>query len=108
MTTEEKIAAIKSILGDHNPATDEQLATFLSLAKAELLNWYYWGNVPEDVTDVSAQHEPIQIYAVIAGINGMGTENEMGRQENGINISFAHPDMVDYIRCNTRALAKVN
>ncbi len=108
MTTEEKITALRALLGDSQANyTDDQLTVFLNLARSELLNWYYWGNVPADDMDVSPQHEPIQLYAVIAGLNGQGTENELARTENGISISFAHPDMVDYIRCNTRPLAKM-
>ena len=108
MTTNEKILALRTLLGDSSSNyTDAQLTTFLDLAKAEILNWYYWGDIPDTVTDVAAQHEQLQLYAVIAGINGKGTENELARTENGISISFAHPDMVDYIRCNTRPLAKL-
>lgn len=107
MTTDEKITTLRTLLGDDSGRySDDQLTEYLGLAKAEILNWYYWGDVPEYVTDVAPKHEQIQLYAVVAGINGVGTENELARTENGISISFAHPDMVDYIRCNTRALAK--
>ena len=108
MTTNEKITALRAILGsDESKYTDAQLSAFLDLAKAELLNWYYWGKIPDTTTDVLSQHEMCQLYAVIAGLNGQGTENEMARTENGISMSFAHSDMVDYIRCNTRPLAKM-
>ena len=108
MTSAEKIEALRAILGsDESRYTDTQLSAFLDLAKAEILNWYYWGQIPDTVTDVAPQHEQIQLYAVVAGLNGQGTENELARTENGISISFAHPDMVDYIRCNTRPLAKL-
>lgn len=108
MTTAEKITALRALLGDNQANyTDDQLTVFLDLAGAEILNWYYWGNIPADQMDVPSQFEQTQIFAVIAGINGQGTENELARTENGISISFAHPEMVDYIRCNTRPLAKL-
>ena len=97
MSSAEKLMVLKTMLNDESVA-DTNLTAYLAFAKNEILNWMYNGKIPENVTDVPSRYENTQIMAVIAGLNHAGAEGERVHNENGINRSFSHSDMVDYIR----------
>lgn len=98
MTREEKAEMVKSILGGE--VESETIMTLLDAAGRELMAWRYSiGNAkpPEDVPD---EYEMAQVFAVVAGYSQRGAENQSYHAENGINRTFAHSDMVAYIRAN--------
>jgi len=101
MTDTEKLNSIKILLEDGSGymPTDETLTEYITLAKKEILAWMYHliNGVPEDVTEVPAKYETIQIYSVIAGWTHAGAEGELHHHENGVIRVFKYEDMLDYI-----------
>ena len=101
MTDTEKLNSIKILLEDGSGymPTDETLTEYITLAKKEILAWMYHlvGGVPEDVTEVPAKYETIQIYSVIAGWTHAGAEGQTVSIENGVHRHFSYVDMLDYI-----------
>ena len=100
MTDEQKLAYLKGLLNIPDELQDDKLSSYLDLSKHEILEWMYInkGGVPETIVDVPSRYEVTQIYAVIAGFNSEGGENESSVTENGIRRDFHYTDMVEYIR----------
>ena len=111
MTDEQKLRSIKVLLEDGSGymPTDETLTEYITLAQGEILAWMYHlvGGVPEDVTDVPAKYEGIQIYAVVVGWTHAGAEGQQVSIENGVHRHFAYTDMLDYIHNNVLPFARV-
>ena len=110
MTNAQKLMTLKTLLDDGGvvPA-DEKLESYLDLSAKEILNWRYHliGGVPSGVSEVPEKYEVTQIYAVLAGYTHAGAEGQTAHGENGISRTFAYTDMIDYIRQNVRAIARV-
>ena len=111
MTDAQKLNSIKVLLEDgsgYMPA-DETLTEYITLAKKEILAWMYHlvGGVPEDVTEVPAKYETIQIYSVIAGWTHAGAEGQIVSIENGVHRHFSYVDMLDYIHNNVLPYVRV-
>jgi hypothetical protein len=111
MTDTEKLNSIKILLEDGSGymPTDETLTEYITLAKKEILAWMYHliGGVPDDVTEVPAKYETIQIYSVIAGWTHAGAEGQMVSIENGVHRHFSYVDMLDYIHNNVLPFVRV-
>lgn len=111
MTDAEKLTTLKVLLEDGSGymPTDETLNTYISLSKSEILAWMYHliGVVPEDVTEVPAKYETIQIYAVLAGWTHAGAEGQSVSIENGVHRHFDYTDMLNYIHNNVLPYVRV-
>lgn len=110
MTDEEKLTTIKVILEDGGEVpSDEKLGVYLTLAGHAILAWKYHlvGGVPEGVTQVPAEDEMAQIYAVIAGYTHAGAEGEKQHTENGVSRVFYDSDMMAYIRTHVLSYVRV-
>ena len=101
MTTEEKLAMVKTIMGADAP-DDDTILSYLALAKNEILQWRYSYNSESMPDDVESAYDITQVQSVVNGMEGESTSIE-----NGIHRHFAYSDMVRYIRGNVIALAKV-
>lgn len=106
MTTDEKLAMVKTIMGDDAP-DDNTILSYLRLAETEILAWRYGFNQSAMPIDVPAEYEMTQIYAVVSGFTQRGVEGQSVSIENGIHRHFDFTDMVRYIRQNVIAYAKV-
>jgi len=106
MTTAEKLAMVKTIMGSDAP-DDETIKSYLEQAKAEILQWRYSYNPDDMPQDVPAAYEMTQIYAVVNGFTQRGSEGQSVSIENGIHRHFDFTDMTRYIRQNVIAYAKV-
>ena len=111
MTDTEKLNSIKILLDDGSGymPTDETLTEYITLAKNEILAWMYHliGGVPEEVTEVPAKYDTIQIYSVIAGWTHAGAEGQSVSIENGVHRHFDYVDMLDYIHNNVLPFVRV-
>lgn len=111
MTDAEKLNSIKILLEDGSGymPTDETLTEYITLAKKEILAWMYHliGGVPEDVAEVPAKYDTIQIYSVIAGWTHAGAEGQTVSIENGVHRHFSYVDMLDYIHNNVLPFVRV-
>ncbi len=111
MTDEQKLRSIKVLLEDGSGymPTDETLGEYITLAQGEILAWMYHlvGGVPDDVTDVPAKYEGIQVYAVVVGWTHAGAEGQTVSIENGVHRHFSYTDMLDYIHNNVLPYVRV-
>ena len=111
MTDEQKLRSIKVLLEDGSGymPTDETLNEYITLAQGEILSWMYHlvGGIPDNVTDVPAKYEGIQIYAVVVGWTHAGGEGELVHIENGVHRHFSYTDMLDYIHNNVLPYVRV-
>lgn len=107
MTTEEKLAMLKSILRVDDDSEDSTLTTYLNMAKSEILGWRYSYDSANTPEDVPGEYEMTQIQAVVNGFTQSGVEGQILSVENGIHRHFAYSDMVRYIRANVIAMAKL-
>ena len=106
MTTEDKLAMVKTIMGGDAP-DDGTIETYLNVAKTEILNWRYSYNPDAMPEEVEPAYEITQVQAVVNGFTQRGMEGETTSIENGIHRHFSYPDMVRYIRANVIPFAKV-
>ena len=108
MTDAEKLVMVKTILNidEADTSEDTRIATYLIIAGREILTWRYSYGTTE-VTEVPADYEMTQIYAVVAGYSQSGAENQRQHTENGISRVFRYADMIQYIRSNVVSLVKV-
>lgn len=110
MTDAEKLEILATLLDDGGEVpSSAKLNTYLDLAKGEILSWMYHliGGVPSDVSTVPERYDGTHIYAVVAGYTHAGAEGQTQHTENGISRVFVYSDMVDYIRRNVTAIARV-
>lgn len=106
METSEKLQLLITIT-NASESDVNILSAYLNLAKTEILNWKYRhvGGIPDGVTDVPAEDENTQIFAVVAGFNMLGAENQNQHTEIGITRRFDYSSMVAYIRANVTSYA---
>ena len=111
MTDAQKLITVKTLLEDGSGymPSDETLDTYIAIAKDEILAWMYHlvGGVPDDVTDVPAKYEGIQVYAVVVGWTHAGAEGQIVSIENGVHRHFSYTDMLDYIHNNVLPFVRV-
>ena len=110
MTDAEKLATVKTLLGDSGEVPpDATLTTYLNIAEREILIWRYHlvGGPPTAMTTIPAEFEPVQIYAVVAGYTHAGAEGQNSHDENGVHRRFLYSDMLDYIHNKVLPYARV-
>jgi hypothetical protein len=106
MTAQQKLAMVKTIMGADAP-DDTTITSYLDFAKNEILQWRYSYDSGAMPQDVPAEYEMTQVQAVVNGFTQRGLEGETVSVENGIHRHFQYSDMVQYIRNNVVAMAKV-
>lgn len=106
MTIEEKLMMVKSIMGADAP-DDATITTYLLMAKNEILQWRFSYSQADMPSDVPAEYEMTQVFAVVTGFTQRGVEGQLLSVENGIHRHFDYADMTRYIRANVIAYAKM-
>lgn len=108
MTREEKLIALASLLEIEKPLSSDyrRLEVYLNLAEREILSWRY-GYADKKPCGLPEELEGVQLFAVIAGYNTAGAENQLSHSENGISRTFKHSDMIAYIHANVTPYARV-
>lgn len=89
MTNEEKLAALKAMVGGSD--TDEVLSAYLTLAGRKIIAKAF--PFKPDVTDVPAQYDYLQIEIAAYMLNKRGAEGETSHSENGISRSYENADV---------------
>ena len=110
MTDVEKISMIKTMLQIENSdiSEDALISVYVTAAAKEIMGWRYsYSSRFLEVTDVPAEYEMTQVFAVVAGYSQIGAENQTSHSENGISRSFKHEDMIAYIRSHVVPIAGV-
>lgn len=89
MTNEEKIAALRNIVGDCD--SDEVLSTYLTLAGQKIITKAY--PYRTDVEEVPSQYEYLQIEIAAYMMNKRGAEGQVTHTENGIQRQYENADV---------------
>lgn len=106
MNDTEKLSMVKSMLGFEDTSEDEKLTAYLTASAKEILAWRY-SYCKEIPTEVPAEYEMTQVFAVVAGYSQSGAENQVSHNENGISRTFKYEDMIAYIRSHVIPFAGV-
>lgn len=89
MTNEEKLIALKAIVGNND--SDEVLSTYLTLAGGKILAKAYPYN--SEVSEVPAQYHYLQIEIAAYMLNKRGAEGQTSHSENGISRTYENADV---------------
>lgn len=89
MTDDEKLTVLKNMIGGSD--TDEVLSTYLTLAGQRIIAKAY--PYKNDVTDVPAQYEHLQIEIAAYLLNKRGAEGQVTHSENGIQRQYENADI---------------
>ena len=89
MTQEEKLTALKAMVGSSDP--DEVLSTYLSFAGSKILAKAY--PYQSDVTEVAAQYAYLQVEIAAYMLNKRGAEGQTSHSENGVSRSYENGDV---------------
>lgn len=85
MTQEEKLTALKAIVGSSDP--DEVLSTYLTLAGRKVLAKAY--PYQNDATEVPGHSTPTSKWEIAAYmLNKRGAEGQTSHSENGVSRSY--------------------
>lgn len=89
MTDEEKLAALKALVGGSD--SDEVLSTYLMLAGRKIIAKAY--PYKDDVTEVPAKYEYLQLEIAAYMLNKRGAEGQIAHTENGITRQYENADI---------------
>ena len=89
MTQEEKLTALKSMVGNSDP--DEVLSTYLDFAGSKILAKAY--PYQNDVTEVPVQYAHLQVEIAAYMLNKRGAEVQTSHTENGVSRSYENGDI---------------
>lgn len=89
MTQEEKLTALKSMVGNSDP--DEVLSTYLDFAGSKILAKAY--PYQNDVTEVPVQYAHLQVEIAAYMLNKRGAEGQTSHTENGVSRSYENGDI---------------
>lgn len=89
MTDEEKVKALKAMVGGSN--SDEVLSTYLLLAGKKIIARAY--PYDQTVTEVPVQYEYLQLEIAAYMLNKRGAEGQTAHSENGISRSYENADI---------------
>lgn len=94
MSDVEKIALCRDLIEDVH-VTDEQIATYLSVAASRILNAVYpFGSAPDALPDLYSR---IQCELAVRMIARRGGEGEISHSENGISRTYGSVDDIDIL-----------
>ncbi len=89
MTTEEKIIALKAMVGDNN--SEEVLSTYLTLAGKKIIAKAY--PYDPEVEEVPRQYEYLQVEIAAYMLNKRGAYGQITHSENGIQRQYENADV---------------
>lgn len=108
MSDSDKLTMLKSLLNISDTSMDDKLGVYLSLSASEIVNWMYinYPEVPSGKT-MPSKYDTMQVYAVVAGFNAEGGENQYKHTENGIVREWHYTDMIEYIRAHVNQIPRM-
>ena len=89
MTHDEKLTALKAMVGGSD--TDEVLSTYLLLAGRKVIARAFPYN--DEVVEVPAKYETIQLEIAAYMLNKRGAEGQTQHSENGITRQYENADV---------------
>lgn len=97
MTLAERVATVQAKLNDEL-ATDAVVTELLEDAQEAIFLRMYPFGVPEDVTDVPARYQRLQIKLAVRYFNRIGADGETVHMENGIHHHFGSANDEDLLQ----------
>lgn len=97
MTTAERVATVQAKLNDEL-ATDAVVTELLEDAQEAIFLRMYPFGIPEDVTDVPARYQRLQIKLAVRYFNRIGADGETVHLENGIHHHFGSANDEDLLQ----------
>lgn len=89
MTNDEKITALKAMVGDTD--TDDVLLVYLKMAGQKIINRAY--PYKPDIAEVPPQYDTLQVEIAAYMLNKRGAEGQLSHSENGISRSYENGDI---------------
>lgn len=89
MTNEEKLAALKAMVGSSD--YDEVLSAYLKLAGGKIIAKAF--PYQNDVTEVPTQYSYLQVEIAAYMLNKRGAEGQISHTENGVSRSYENGDV---------------
>ena len=89
MTQEEKLTALKVMVGSSD--SDEVLSTYLTFAGSKIIAKAY--PYQNDISEVPAKYEYLQIEIAAYMLNKRGAEGQTSHTENGITRQYENADI---------------
>lgn len=89
MTDDEKLAFLKTMIGDSD--TDAMLSTYLTIAGRKIIARAY--PYDDTVQDVPKKYDVLQCEIAAYLLNKRGAEGEVQHSENGISRSYENADI---------------
>ena len=97
MSETDKIARVKSLVGNDASATNEIVSALLAQAADAILTVMY-PLVDDADTTIPAKYSSLQCELAARYFARMGANGEVTHNENGINRSWGSPDDADLLR----------
>lgn len=97
MVDSEKIAMVKSLVGDDPTATDELIAVYLRLACNKMLERLYPYHSDKEESDIPSRYDVTQCELTARLFLRRGSEAENNHEENGVNRSYDSVDDEDIL-----------
>ncbi len=89
MTNDEKITALKAMVGDTD--TDDVLLVYLKMAGQKIINRAY--PYKPDIAEVPPQYDTLQVEIAAYMLNKRGAEGQLSHSENGTSRSYENGDI---------------
>lgn len=89
MTNDEKLAALKAMVGSSD--SDEVLSVYLKLAGGKIIAKAF--PYQNDVTEVPVRYSYLQVEIAAYMLNKRGAEGQTSHSENGISRSYENADI---------------
>ena len=89
MTNDEKLAALKAMVGSSD--SDEVLSAYLKLSGGKIIAKAF--PYQKDVTEVPAQYSYLQVEIAAYMLNKRGAEGQTSHTENGVTRQYESADV---------------
>jgi hypothetical protein len=98
MTEQEKIEAVKALIGTDAEATDALITVYLTDAASAILRRLYPWGIPDGVTSVPSVYEMLQCKLAMRYFLRRGAEGEFIHDENGTNRHYGSVNDEDLLK----------
>ena len=97
MTDVEKTNMVRTLVENDSDATDEVIATYLSLACSAMLERLYPFDTDKDSTDLPVRYDALQCELAARYFLRRGGQGEINHEENGVNRQYGSVDDSDIL-----------
>lgn len=98
MTEQEKITAVRALIGSDPDATDALITVYLADAESAILRRLYPWGIPDSVTSVPSDYEMLQCKLAMRYFLRRGAEGEFIHDENGTNRHYGSVNDEDLLK----------